>query len=156
MEVRRLTHMGLCVSDLDRSLRFYSDVLGCKEIGRLDLEGEPVDKLNGMEGVKVRTVYVERDGWRIELIEFLSPDWIGPQAARPMNQLGLTHLSFRVEDLDEACERIEAEGGSLLADTRLDMPGARVIMALDPDGTRLELIEAPGDPSALPGGARRS
>jgi catechol 2,3-dioxygenase-like lactoylglutathione lyase family enzyme len=154
MDFQRLTHLGICVSDLDRSLRFYRDLLGCKEVGRLELEGEPTATLNGFEDVQVRAIYLERDGWRLELLEFAVPGWLGPQAPRPMNQLGLTHLSFRVADFDAVCAQIEAAGGGLLPDTRLDLPGpTRVIMALDPDGLRLELIEAPGDPNALPLGA---
>ena len=155
MGIQRLTHMGICVSDLERSLRFYRDVLGCTEVGRLDLQGEPTATLNGMPDVKVRLIFLERDGWRIELFQFSEPDWIGPQEARPMNQLGLTHLAFRV-DLDAVCDQIEQAGGRLLSGTRLDLPGGtRVIMALDPDGIRLELLQKPGDPAALPGGAGR-
>jgi catechol 2,3-dioxygenase-like lactoylglutathione lyase family enzyme len=155
MIVRRLTHMGICVSDLERSLPFYRDLLGCKEVGRLELEGEPTATLNEMADCKVRAVYLERDGWRLELLEFRVPGWLGPNAPRPMNQLGLTHLSFRVDDLDAACARIQAAGGGLLSRSRLDLPGpTRVIMAFDPDGTRLELIEGPGDPNAVPGSRR--
>jgi catechol 2,3-dioxygenase-like lactoylglutathione lyase family enzyme len=146
--------MGICVSDLERSLRFYRDVLGCKEVGRLELEGEPVAKLNGLPQVKVRAVYLERDGWRLELIEFPVPGSTGSKAPRAMNQLGLTHLSFRVADLDAVCAQVEAAGGGLLPETRLGVPGSppHVIMAFDPDGVRLELIQSPGDPNAVPGG----
>jgi catechol 2,3-dioxygenase-like lactoylglutathione lyase family enzyme len=156
MGIRRLTHMGICVSDLERSLRFYRDLLGCEVVGHLELAGEPTATLNGMPDVKVRATYLERDGWRLELMEFPVPGWIGPQAPRPMNQLGLTHLSFRVADLDATCAQLELAGGGLLPETRLDLPGpTRVVMAHDPDGVRLELIEAPGDPNAIPGGAAR-
>lgn len=152
MKIQRLTHMGICVSDLERSLRFYRDVLGCQVVGRLELAGEPTATLNGMPDVKVRAIYLERDGWRLELIEFPVPGWIGAKAPRPMNQLGLTHLSFRVDDLDAACAQLESAGGGLLHETRLDLPGpTRVIMAFDPDGVRLELIQATGDPNAVPG-----
>jgi catechol 2,3-dioxygenase-like lactoylglutathione lyase family enzyme len=154
MNIERLTHMGICVSDVDRSARFYRDVLDCKEVGRLELEGEPAATLNGIEPVKLRAVYLERDGWRLELLEFPVPGCVGPQTARPMNQLGVTHLSFRVNDLDAVCARIEAAGGGLLSATRIgrrpDSP-TRAIMAFDPDGTRLELIQGPGDPNAVPG-----
>ncbi len=153
MNVRRLTHMGICVSDLDRSVRFYRDVLGCVVVGHLDLEGQPTARLNGMPDVKVRTVYLERDGWRLELIEYEVPDWVGEREPRPMNRLGVTHLAFRVDDLDATCAAIEAGGGGLLGETRLDLPGpVRVIMAYDPDGVRLELLQKAGDPAALPGG----
>ncbi len=153
MDIQRLTHLGICVSNLDRSLRFYRDVLGCKEVGRLAMEGGAADTLNAIEGVKLRAIYLERDGWRLELIEFPEPGWIGPKAPRPMNQLGLTHLSLRVADLDAVCAQLEIAGGGLLPETRIERPDAstRVIMAHDPDGLRLELIESPGDPNAVPG-----
>jgi len=155
IEIQRLTHLGICVSDIERSLRLYRDVLGCKEVGRLELEGEPTATLNGMQDVKVRAIYLERDGWRLELLEFPVPGWIGPQAPRPMNQLGLTHLSFRVADLDAVCAQIQSAGGGVLTGTRLELPGpTRVIMAFDPDGVRLELIQGPGDPNAIPRGPR--
>jgi catechol 2,3-dioxygenase-like lactoylglutathione lyase family enzyme len=155
MDVQRLTHLGICVSDLERSVRFYRDLLGCKEVGRLELEGEAVARLNGWPDAKVRAAYLERDGWRLELMEFPVPGWIGPNTPRPMNQLGLTHLSFRVDDLDSICAQIEAAGGGLLLETRLAQPGSptRVIMAHDPDGVRFELIQGPGDPNAVPGSA---
>jgi len=155
MQVQRLTHLGICVSDIERSLRFYRDLLGCKEVGRLELEGEPTATLNGWPDAKVRAVYLERDGWRLELIEYPVPGWIGPKAPRPMNQIGFTHLSFRVADLDAFCAQLEAAGGSLLPETRLGLPGSRtrVIMAHDPDGVLLELIQGPGDPNAVPGSA---
>jgi glyoxylase I family protein len=152
MPIERLTHVGICVSDLERSLRFYRDALGCKEVGRLEMARGAADTLNGMQGVRVHAIYLERDGWRLELIAFAEPGWIGPQSPRPMNQLGLTHLSLRVADLDAACAQIEAAGGGLLPETRVGRPGrTRAIMAHDPDGMRLELVEGPGDPNAVPG-----
>jgi len=153
MTVQRLTHLGICVSDLERSLRFYRDVLGCEEVGRLELAGGHADTVNDLEGVKVRAIYLERDGWRLELMGFDEPGWVGPKAPRPMNQLGLTHLSFRVDDLDAVCAKLEASGGRLLETTRIGdaKSPVRVIMAHDPDGIRFELIQGPGDPNALPG-----
>jgi catechol 2,3-dioxygenase-like lactoylglutathione lyase family enzyme len=153
MHVERLTHVGICVSDLERSLRFYRDVLGCKEVGRLEMEGGTADVINEMTGVRVQAIYLERDGWRLELIAFPAPGTVGPKTPRPMNQLGLTHLSLRVDDLEAVCARLEAAGGGLLPATRIGGPDApvHVIMAHDPDGTRLELIQGPGDPNALPG-----
>jgi len=151
MTIKRLVHLGICVANLDRARRFYCDVLGCVEVGRLDLEGDTVATLNQMDEVQVRISYVERDGWRLELMEYPVPGCVGEAAPSPMNQLGLTHLVFRVDDLDAVCAQIEAAGGGVLRETLLDMPGPmRIIMAHDPDGQRLELIEAPGDPNELP------
>jgi catechol 2,3-dioxygenase-like lactoylglutathione lyase family enzyme len=156
MDVQRLTHLGICVSDLERSLRFYRDVLGCREVGRLEMEGGAADVINGLEGVRLRAIYLERDGWRLELLAFPEPGWVGPRAPRPMNQIGLTHLSFRVADLAAVCAKLEEAGGGLLPATRIGRPGdpTRAVMAHDPDGVRLELIEGSGDPNAVPGSPR--
>jgi catechol 2,3-dioxygenase-like lactoylglutathione lyase family enzyme len=154
--VQRLTHLGICVSDLERSLRFYRDLLGCREVGRLEMAGAAADTVNGLKNSRLRAIYLERDGWRLELLAFPEPGWIGPSTPRPMNQLGLTHLSWRVADLDAICARIESLGGGVLSETRVGPPGARTraVMAHDPDGLRLELVQGPGDPNAIPGSPR--
>jgi len=153
MAVQRLSHLGLCVSDLERSVRFYHDVLGFAERSRLEMAGTPAERLLAIPGVKLRAVYLERDGTRLELLHYDAPGAVGAPEPRPMNALGFTHLSLRVEDLAGLAPRIEAAGGKLLDATRVEIPEARTVavFATDPDGTRLELIEAPGDPAIQPG-----
>ncbi len=155
MSVQRLTHLGLCVSHLERSLAFYEEVLGFQEVGRFSGDGEPSASLVELRDLQLRAIYLERDGWRLELLHFPSPGSIGTGERRPMNLLGLTHLSFRVADLDAVLAAVESHGGQVLKHTCLDSgTGVRAIFALDPDGTRLELIEGPGDPNAIPGSGR--
>ena len=152
MAVKRLTHLGICVSDLERSVAFYRDGLGFRELGRLDVAGEEASRLLGIACVKLEAVYLERDGTRIELLFY--PERTEPAAPEPvaMNRPGFTHLSFRVDELDAAADAIVACGGRVLAETRVDNPRfqAKAVFASDPDGTRIELVEAPGDPAALP------
>ena len=63
-----------------------------------------------------------------------------------MNQLGLTHLSLRVDDLDAVLPEIEAGGGRIVAHSRIGIEAAstKVIFVTDPDGTRIELVQQPG------------
>jgi glyoxylase I family protein len=70
-----------------------------------------------------------------------------------MNALGLTHLSFRVDNLAATCATLEAAGVRILAPTHIDIPAfeAAAIMIADPDGTLIELVQAPGDITAPPG-----
>jgi catechol 2,3-dioxygenase-like lactoylglutathione lyase family enzyme len=155
--ILRLSHLGLCVADLERSLRFYCDGLGFREVGGLDAAGEPSATLLELPGVEVRARFLERDGARLELLHYPRPGATGDARPRPMNAVGFTHLSFRVDDLDAAMARLEALGGRALAHTRIENPrfGARAAFLADPDGARLELVEAPGDPAAVPGAPRR-
>jgi catechol 2,3-dioxygenase-like lactoylglutathione lyase family enzyme len=150
--VLRLSHIGLCVSDLERSLAFYR-ALGFRERSRLRMAGGPAEQLLELEAVDLSAIYLERDGTRLELLHYPSPGHVGGDTARPMNALGLTHLSLRVDDLDAVAEALLETGGRLLEASRTEIPAARTraLFAVDPDGTRIELVEAPGDPDALPG-----
>ena len=138
----RLTHLGICVQNLERSIGFYREGLGFREVGRLHVGDDATAQILEVEGAKVELVYLERDGWRIELLHYESPGYEGSGERRAMNALGLTHLSFAVDDLDEATDAIQRHGGRILPDTRATFrSGNRGLFTLDPDGTRIELIE---------------
>jgi catechol 2,3-dioxygenase-like lactoylglutathione lyase family enzyme len=137
----RITHLGLCVSDLERSLGFYRDALGFVERDRLHVDGPETATLLGVPDVVLDLVYLERDGLRIELLAYAAGA-TGDGSPRPMDRLGLTHLSVRVDDLDGLAASITAHGGRVLGGTETTFAtGNRGLMAVDPDGTRLELIE---------------
>jgi catechol 2,3-dioxygenase-like lactoylglutathione lyase family enzyme len=143
----RVSHIGICVSDWKRSLRFYHDVLGFRYLHELEVKGEPSDTLLRLTDVALRAVYLEREGVRIELLHYESPGHVGAGEPRPMNQLGLTHLSLRVDDLDGMLAEVAAAGVHVLRETRIEIPAARTKAAFisDPDGTLIELVEQPGD-----------
>ncbi|MBJ22113.1 MAG: VOC family protein [bacterium] len=149
MTIEYLMHVGVCVRDLERSISFYRDGLGFKEAGRLEIDGEPTATMVGIPDLELRAIYLERDGVRIELLHYPTPGTVGPAEARPMNQPGLTHFAIRVSDLDEAIHKIEAMGGRVLEKTRIFNPvfDAHLVYATDPDGTRLELVQTPKDPT---------
>lgn len=139
MQGARLTHLGLCVSDLERSLAFYRDVLGFEELPdrpRLAIQGEPAATLLGMPEVSVQAVYLGRDGTTLELLGYPSPGTTGSGEPRPMNALGFTHLSFEVPDLDAAVKRVREAGGRVLEASRIPV----AVFVTDPDGTRIELV----------------
>ena len=143
-------HVGVCVRDLDRSIRFYRDGLGFEEAGRLRVEGEPTATMLGLPAdMLLDAVYLERDGLRIELLHYPTPGAVGPDSARPMNQLGLTHFAVRVAVLEETIARIVELGGHVLEATRIHNAefGSHLVYATDPDGTRLELVQVPKDPT---------
>ena len=139
----RLSHLGICVSDVEASLRFYRDALGFEVKSELEVKGEPSDTLLRLRDVALRAVYLRRDGLTIELLHYASPGHVGDGKPRAMNALGLTHLSLRVDDLDAIAADLSARGFALLDDTRVDSPQlrARAIFATDPDGTLIELVE---------------
>lgn len=130
-------HVGHCVSDLDRSRRFYEEVLGFTFQRELQVPDEPASKLLRVPApVGMTAVYLERDGLVLELLHFDRPG-NAPTRARPFTEPGLTHLSFSVDDIAAACKQVTDLGGEVLADTDI---GGLAVMIRDPDGQLIELL----------------
>jgi lactoylglutathione lyase len=131
-----INHVGLCVTNLDRSIRFYSEVFGFKQERQLPVPDAPSDKLLRIEPpVGLTAVYLRKDEFILELLHF---DRTGnpPARDRAMNEPGLTHLSFSVDDVPGTAAKAAALEGEILADTDV---GAAVFVR-DPDGQLLELL----------------
>ena len=94
-----------------------------------------------MQGpVKLVSQFIRSGGMGIELLFFASPTPSGtPSATR--GQIGITHLSFYVDDVDVAVAKLVECGGTLLENTRSN-PGVDLVFLADPDGTRVELMKA--------------
>ena len=129
-------HVGHCVTDLDRSRRFYQELLGFEVERAMQVPDTPADRLLRVAApLGMSALYLRRDSLVLELLHFDRPG-NPPARARVMNEPGLTHLSFSVEDV-AATARLAAElGGEVLEDTDV---GAAVFVR-DPDGQLIELL----------------
>ena len=141
----RLSHAGICVSDLDRSLRFYCEALGFRPAEVYEV-GDAFGRLMELDGVRLRSQFIEGEGGvRIELLYFASPPPNGERSRRPLNRYGISHLSFHVDDVDAVAEKIRRFGGEVHDHTRttLGKPGGApdFVYCSDPDGTRIELMK---------------
>jgi lactoylglutathione lyase len=132
-----VNHVGLCVTDLSRSRRFYEGALGFVHRDDLRVPDAAASRLLRVpEPVGLTAAYLERGGFVLELLHF-DRDGNAPRRDRPFTEPGLTHLSFTVPDLAAACARVTELGGEVLADTDV---GGRAILVRDPDGQLLELL----------------
>jgi catechol 2,3-dioxygenase-like lactoylglutathione lyase family enzyme len=134
--VVQFSHVGQCVNDLEASRAFYVDVLEFEEVLDLDVSGSQSAKLLRLpDPVGLRAVYLKRDGLVLELLAFSVPLPL-PARTRSVNEPGLTHLSFGVDDIDAACAAVVARGGTVLEESRL----ATAVFVTDPDGQVIELL----------------
>lgn len=144
----RLSHRGLCVSDLATSERFYRDALDFAEHQDYGIiEGPEMERTMELPGVRLRAKMLRHpDGPIIELLHFLAPEASGPREKRSTLEYGLVHLSFYVDDIDVAAARIAAAGGHVHAGTRAHYAenDTTMLYCTDPDGVRIELMKAPG------------
>jgi catechol 2,3-dioxygenase-like lactoylglutathione lyase family enzyme len=135
-----VNHVGLCVTDLDRSRRFYQDVLGFTLRDELRVPDAAAARLLRVAApVGLTAVYLERPGFVLELLHF-AREGNDPRRDRSFTEPGLTHLSFTVDDVAATCAAVQERGGEVLADTDV---GGRAIMVRDPDGQLLELLPRP-------------
>ena len=130
-------HVGQCVTDLERSRRFYCDLFGFT----LEREITPPDEgsaqlMSLTPPLAMTAAYLVRDGLVLELLHYAAPGQTQPFRARTMNEPGLTHLSLSVDDIDATCARVPEYGGEVIASSNI---GAAVFVR-DPDGQLLELL----------------
>jgi catechol 2,3-dioxygenase-like lactoylglutathione lyase family enzyme len=140
------SHVGICVSDLDRSLRFYCDGLGFEVAERYDLDSTQMPGLDASLEVPGPLTLVSQmivnGSMKVELLHYPGREAEGtPSTSRGL--LGLTHLSFNVDKVDSAAARLVEHGGTILEHTRSDA-GIVLLFLTDPDGTRVELMGGAG------------
>ena len=134
-----LSHIGICVSDLKRSERFYTEALGFV-LSHSVQGGPPFDIVSELPNLNLHASFLKRDGVTIELLYHEHPPTIGSSERRPMNQLGFTHMVFALkEDMDTVIDGIVRCGGHAYPHTRLKNSMGDFMFCTDPDGTRIQL-----------------
>ena len=132
-----VNHVGLCVTDLERSRSFYEQVLGFRWDRDLHVPDAATSRLLQVpEPVGATAVYLELDGFVLELLHF-DREGNAPRRERSFTEPGLTHISFSVDDIAATCALVEEHGGEVLHDTDI---GGLAINVRDPDGQVLELL----------------
>jgi catechol 2,3-dioxygenase-like lactoylglutathione lyase family enzyme len=134
-----VNHIGLCVHDIDRSRRFYEELLGFVYEHEIAPPDDPTGKLLQLEPpVGLRAMYLRKDGLRLELLAYEGRRRAG--RGRPMDEPGLTHISIGAHDLRGLLDRVEALGGAVVTDTDIGV----AVFVRDPDGQLIELLETKG------------
>jgi catechol 2,3-dioxygenase-like lactoylglutathione lyase family enzyme len=141
------SHFGVCVSDLARSIRFYCDALGFEKAESHTI-GSEFARLMDLPDVTMTSQFIRKGTTSIELLGFTEPPPFGDTSPRAINQLGLTHLSLRVNDVAAVAARVVELGGSILETSRttIDLGGTALefLYCTDPDGVRIELMNLGG------------
>ena len=140
--MKNIRHFGIVVTDMEKSLEFYRDMLGFKiKIDALE-EGKFIDAILGLKDVKVRTIKMFADDGN--LIELL---WYQSHKSKQIENkeifdIGASHPAFTVENLDEEYKRLKEKGIKFISLPQISPNGkAKVAFCYDPDGVPVELVE---------------
>lgn len=139
-----LSHIGLCVVDLERTRRFYKEALGFADGPEAIIDASISTFIGVQDDLRGKARFLVHGAVTLELLEFQAPAFIPVEGLRPLNMGGLTHLAFSVSDVDEVAARIEACGGAIVKESRLSWkvdatPVGELVFCTDPDGNRIEL-----------------
>lgn len=140
-----MDHAGVVVDDLAAATAFFVE-LGLELQGEGTADGDWVDRVVGLEGVRVKFAMVETpDGHgRLELIEFQTPSAQGGDPQAPANTRGIRHIAFVVDDIDAAVASARARGGELVGDVEQYGDIYRLCYVRGPEGIIVELAERIG------------
>ena len=128
--IKGMEHIGIVTCNLDETVRFFRDLLGCRVL-----------KSWRFEEKKINFVMLEAGGCRLELLSF--DEGIRPDDSDnfPPKVSGLRHLCFNVDDLDKTKARLEASGVYFLTPIRSVQYYKRAAFCKGPENIVVELVE---------------
>ncbi len=139
-------HTSFTVSDLDRSLGFFCDVLGFDLLNRGPRDPDFIERVVAIPGADIEVAYIQAPGHRLELIQYHGPGGRRQVEARPCDS-GFAHVAFDVDDIDAAVAASKKVGVLPLGPPQdLDRgpnKGGRVVYTRDADGITIEFIQPP-------------
>ncbi|MSU24547.1 MAG: hypothetical protein EXS32_12090 [Opitutus sp.] len=150
--IQAIDHLNIVVADMERSRKFYTEVLGFTKTKEAQLSGEWIERIVGLQGVRVHAVFLVSPGGepRIELLKYEAPAGAGFAENSRANTLGLRHFALRVDDIAAMVAKLRAAGVEVFGEP-VRVPGGVVefdagshktlVYLLDPDGVIIELAE---------------
>jgi catechol 2,3-dioxygenase-like lactoylglutathione lyase family enzyme len=139
-------HTGITVTNLERSLAFWRDVLGFELSHRPHQTGDLASEITGVPGAEISIAVLKGYGHKIELLQYLAPCDRQHLQPRPCD-VASVHVAFVVDNLDAVLEGIAACGWKAAGTPQTlkagPNAGKRVVYVRDPDGTTIEFMQAP-------------
>ena len=138
----KFRHVGITVGDLEKSIHFYTNILGFSIIVEADESGQHIDNFSGIEGVNVRTVKMtDNDGGLVELLYYKSHEGV-VTLNKDITYIGCSHFAVTVENLSELYDKLLENDVTVICEPQKspDFP-VMLTFCKDPDGTLIELVE---------------
>jgi catechol 2,3-dioxygenase-like lactoylglutathione lyase family enzyme len=166
--VQAVDAVGMTVSDMDRALDFYTQVLAFEKVSDVEVAGDEYEHLLGVFGLRIRVVRLQLGDEFIELTDYFAPEGRPIPVDMRSNDRWFQHIAIVVSDMDKAYQRLRefkvqhaSTGPQRIPDWNKAAAGIRAFYFRDPDGHHLEIIYFPvgkGDPKwqRAEGGGQRA
>jgi len=140
--IKETRHIGISVTNIEKSLIFYRDMLGLKIQRTMNEKGTFINKILANSDVDVKTIKlsVNNNTTLIELLEFKKPK---PSAKKiNIENIGASHVAFTVYDLEKCYKILSNKGVKFKSIPQISPDSyAKVAFCEDPDGIPVELVE---------------
>ena len=149
---REVGAIGLTVSDVERSVTFYSDILGFERTSDTEVAGPAYEQLTGLAGLRARVVSMRLGAERIELTEFHAPRGRAAPADSRSNDAWFQHVAIITSDIEQGYLWLRRHDVQQVSPAPQRLPdwnpkagGIKAFYFRDPDGHPLEILEFPTD-----------
>jgi catechol 2,3-dioxygenase-like lactoylglutathione lyase family enzyme len=142
MTILRLDNVGIVVDDLKAAIAFFVE-LGLELEGETTVEGQSVDRIVGLDGVRSDIAMLRTpDGHsRLELTKFQTPPATTVEPNAPVNTLGIRRIMFAVEDIEDVLARLQGRGAELVGEVVRYEDSYRLCYVRGPEGIIVALAE---------------
>lgn len=147
--LKEIMHVGITVSNIENSIKFYRDILGLTLKGQAVMEGKETDKLFAMNNCKVKIAYLNGSdniiSPPIELLEFVNNKTIKDKSQ--LNKISISEICFRVDNIEKTYKHLIDNNVECLSEpqefdfTAYGFSKSKALYFKDPDGIILELME---------------
>jgi len=149
-QVKKVDAIGITVSKMDRSVRFYSEVLGFKKLNDVELFGTEFEQLQGIFGLRMHVVRMQLGDEFIELTAYLTSGGRSIPEDAKSNDLIFQHIAIVVSDMDRAYQHLRkymvmhvSTAPQTIPASNVTAAGVKAFYFHDPDMHNLELIYFP-------------
>ena len=149
-QIKRVDAIGITVGDMNRSVKFFSEVLDFKKVSDEEVFGSTYERLEGIFGLRIHIVRMQLGDELIELADYLTSGGRSiPEDARS-NDLSFQHIAIVVSDMDKAYQHLRkymvmhvSTGPQTIPASNAAAAGVKAFYFHDPDMHNLELIYFP-------------
>lgn len=144
----KFNHVGISVTDIERSVAFYRDMLGMEQLCDIfPFGGEQFSEIMDIPNVQGRMCMIGKGTLQLELFEFANPSPRAKDPEYPVSDRGYSHFGVEVDDIDATYEKLLAANVRIHSPVMTFMGGTmRAAYCRDPDGNVFEIME-PGKPA---------
>ncbi len=143
MNIKKIDHINISVSDLEKSKAFFVDLFGFQVLNEGTLEGEWIDKLVDLPQVKARYIQMSIPGTQtnLELIHYEKPEGGKEEAGAKANTIGIRHMAFQVDNIEEVCDRLKKAGVRMFSELQTYNVTKKLCYFYGPDNIILEIAQ---------------